>query len=266
MPNAYLKCRLGLGDQLANHFHRRTSAKNIARLWNGKMSGRFDRIAVIPPKETDDGFDGWNPAALEIYAALGIQTRDENGIDGWTDVTTLEGDDQPRLQVPTVPPPFAIPARYILFSQHAGRPDRCLDHPELYQRIKDAVRLPVVKVGCPWREGTDIAPIESDLNLSGRTTVPQTAWLAKHAVAVVAPISFHRCWTWAFGVPCIEIAQHGRILQEMVDKTNREYAERSYGTNDLNFWLTIPQQWHDLERCLKLCVERETKGIVTLWT
>lgn len=252
--NVYLSgVRLGLGDVIARSFHRRPSARVLAQLVSGFRDGRFDRIGVLPE------IDGpvWNPASLEIFDALGIQTRTPEDVRDWVDVLSLEPEPGPVCPVtlPTVRPDQAVPREYVLLSQWAGREDRCLDDYALYRAIKDAAHLPIVKIG-RTRPGVELRPIPCDLDLTDRTTVPQSLWLAKHAAGIVAPCSWLRNMTWAFGTPVIEVVQHGRVTQTTMDRTNKEYREGQYGIDKLNYWLTWPNAAEDLRRALALCVGR----------
>jgi len=262
--NVYTVLMHGLGDQVSCHLHDRPSARPMARMMAGFRNGTIDRIGVVANLEHRP-----NPAALEVFAALGIQSRSWEDVKGWTDareLPPLDPDPFPA-RLPIVQPTVAVPRNFVLFNQLAGGVDRCLDDPSIYDAIKQATRLPIVKVG-RTRPAVSIDPIPCDLDLTDKTTVPQSFWLAKHAACIIAPCSWMRNMTWGFGTPVIELVQAGRVNQETMDRTNAEYARKAYGMCSLNFWCTWPNAKDDFIRALGACMERrKTDGPIptSLW-
>jgi len=243
----YTNIKAGLGDILANQFSLLNYIKPnpvsiaLARMVHGYLNGTIEEIAIVR--------DGGNPAAIELFDALGLPQRTREYVDGWTHAIDLkEPTEIQPLSVPTRQPLVAIPKRYILFSEvSGGELERCLNDTEIF-KLLHSTGLPIIKVGRdeqredrPW---TDSNVIPSNINLTGKTTLPETAWLAKHAACVVAGLSFHRVWASLFNVPVIELVQEDRINAAIAERTEIEYRDGYYGIahTGINRWFKWPLQ------------------------
>lgn len=238
----------GLGDYISQDFSPvnygkvNEVAKIFARMCNLYWQGKINAVAV---------HQGTNDNALDIFDALGIPTSREIGKD-WIEAKELEPFDVEAIPFPKVQPKFPVPKRYILFNQDASQPDRCLRDPSYYRMLKDLTGLPIIKVGNI--KSPRAYNIPCDIDLTNKTTVPETSWLVAHAALVVSAITFFRCFPQLHGTPVIEICEEGIISDFMLEKTAGEYRDREYGMfhDNRNRWFKMPMQKEEFCEIVKL--------------
>jgi hypothetical protein len=245
-----IPARHGLGDVLAAYFIDPRGRTLLARVSAGLATRRIVSALIVYE-------ECYNPSTGELLRALPLdllvrstsdlpEIKEQDSDNRMPDAVrwhqnvytnpplffeSLEG--HPWIPCPIRPPTFEVPSPFVLFSDGALAQDRLLTDFAIYDFLRNATELPIVKVGC----GHDVVP--ADLNLSGKLSIVETLFLAKHATMIVSAVTMLRTAAALFGTPVLELMQQPSA--ETIRRTEREYSAGSYGiTATLNRWFLWP--------------------------
>jgi hypothetical protein len=255
-----LPARHGLGDVLAGYFIAERGRLVLARVRAGLESGQIGSAMVVYEHH-------YNPSTGDLFRALPfdlkvlrttelaevVDTDSDNRMptavrwhqNVFTNPPAGFGDLDASTEVacPARPPSWEVPNEFLLFSDGASAPDRCLTDHTIYSFLRDVTGLPIVKVG----RGHDVVP--ADINLCGRLNIVETLFLAKRARVVVSGLTMLRTCSALFGTPVIELAEHP--TSDTLRRTRWEYDAGFYGmTPRLNQWFLWPSQTAEARRAL----------------
>ncbi len=258
----YFSVHHGMGDAIAHYFCKTNYGKLnpkaviLPNIELGLTNGTIEAAAAV--------IKSYTPATADIFRGLHFPIRvvsDRSDLDGdWHDIERrtpqlFSSPSAHPIAFPISKPLLILPERYVLFTDMASHLKRCNANHLQYHLIKSCTRLPIIKIGnCPhWHSEipprADLGIIDNgDLDLYRKTSILETAWLAKNATVIVSALTFMRCFSSLFNVPVIEICEDDRISADAVDRTKREYQNREYGMSSLNKWYKFPSQHRELER------------------
>jgi hypothetical protein len=260
-----LPARHGLGDVLNGYFIAEAGRTILARVRAGLETGQIASAMVVYEHS-------YNPSTGDLFRALPFDLL----VKKTSDLPEVADQDRDNRMPDSVrwhqnvytnpPPPFAeldgsrlvdcpirrpaveIPDEFVLFSDGASAPDRTLTDHTIYSFLKDALALPIVKVG----KGHDIVP--ADINLCNSLSIVETLYLAKQARIVVSALTMLRTSSGLFGTPVVELAE--RPSAETLRRTQWEYEGRLYGMSpSLNKWFRWPAERHQIRDAIRALSE-----------
>ena len=245
-----IPARHGLGDVLCGYFIDERGRTILARVRTGLEQGSITSAIVVYEHEYSSSVgDLFRALPFELSVKKTSELPEVN--DGDSDNRMPEAvrwhqnvytnppkkfeqlDGSRWIDCPTRPPAVELPNAFVLFSDAARASDRVLTDPTIYRFLREATRLPIVKIG----QGHDVVP--ADINLCSKLSVVEALFVASRATIVVSALTMLRTFSSLFGVPVLELAE--RASPETVRRTQWEYDAGLYGMKpSLNQWFFWP--------------------------